>query len=184
MADILDEHQERSLLSLARETMRCLLSAQPLPSATALPEQDEPYGGAFVTLRNRGRLRGCMGRFHPEGSLAETVQTMALHVLDDPRFRRQPVTLDELPRLTIEISVLSAMERTTEPARLVPGTHGIYVRRGQHSGCFLPQVATEHHWNAEQLLSKCCELKAGLPADAWREPGTEVSLFTSHMISE
>ncbi len=67
---------------------------------------------------------------------------------------------------------------------MVPGEHGIIVRRGDRSGCFLPKVAGERGWSAEETLSNCCTMKAGLAADAWREPGTEVCLFTADAFDE
>ncbi len=59
------------------------------------------------------------------------------------------------------------------------GEHGIYVVRGPYSGCFLPEVATDQGWDAEQFLTQCCTGKAGLPPDAWRDKDTKVYLFTS-----
>jgi AMMECR1 domain-containing protein len=51
------------------------------------------------------------------------------------------------------------------------------------SGCFLPQVATEMGWDKIELLRRCCQGKAGLPPDAWKDPATEVSLFTAEAFS-
>jgi uncharacterized protein (TIGR00296 family) len=64
------------------------------------------------------------------------------------------------------------------------GTHGIYIRRGFASGCFLPQVATETGWSKEEFLSHCCAGKAGMPPNAWRDPRTEVYVFTAEIIEE
>jgi uncharacterized protein (TIGR00296 family) len=61
------------------------------------------------------------------------------------------------------------------------GVDGIYIKSGSLSGCFLPQVATETGWNKEEFLSYCCSHKAGLPADAWKQPDTEVYLFTAEV---
>ena len=180
----MDETEHRTLLKLARETIQAHLTRRPLPALPAIDIDAESFGGAFVTLKNAGRLRGCIGRFNPDTGLPETVQKMALAALGDPRFRDQPVTVEELPAITIEISVLSPMERTDDPLSLKPGVHGIHIRRGFSSGCFLPQVATEQGWNAEQFLSRCCAGKAGLPADAWKDPDTEVYLFTAEVFGE
>ena len=97
----------------------------------------------------------------------------------DPRFFADPITADELDQLDIEISVLSPLERTDEPLSLRLGVDGIYIKRGHTSGCFLPQVATETGWCKEEFLSYCCAHKAGLAHDAWRDPETEVYLFTA-----
>lgn len=178
------EQDKTSLLDLARRTIVAQLRSEALPSLPVLQEPPDEAGGAFVTLRSGHALRGCIGRFNPPGELAETVQEMAVSALGDPRFRHTPVRLDELAGLRIEISVLSPMVRTSHPLSLVPGVHGIYIRRGTRSGCFLPQVATEQRWGRETFLSNCCEHKAGLPADAWKSPDTEVYLFGSEVFEE
>lgn len=180
----MDGTRRQALLRLARETLRARLSRQSLPVLPELGPEPEEHGGVFVTLRNRGRLRGCIGEFRSGRNLGEAVQRTAVAVLGDPRFTDHPVSLRELPELTIEISVLSPMFRTDAPETLQPGVHGVYVRRGGRGGCFLPQVATEQGWDAHQLLSYCCAHKAGLPADAWKHPDTEVSLFTAEVLEE
>ncbi len=180
----MDWNQRQALLRLARETIQACLTSLPLPALPEIAIDAADFGGAFVTLKNAGRLRGCIGRFNPDTTLPETVQQMALSALDDPRFRDMPVTADELAQITIEISVLSPMERTDDPLSLELGVHGIHIRKGLRSGCFLPQVAPEQRWNTQQFLSRCCAGKAGLPPDAWKDPDTEVYLFTAEVFSE
>jgi AMMECR1 domain-containing protein len=53
------------------------------------------------------------------------------------------------------------------------------MEKGCASGCFLPRVATETGWNKEEFLSYCCAHKASLAADAWKDPKTEVYIFTA-----
>ncbi|MEP0841595.1 MAG: AmmeMemoRadiSam system protein A [Phycisphaerae bacterium] len=180
----MDDTTRRALLKLARDTLTASLAGNPLPALPELPGGDDEHGGVFVTLRNHGRLRGCIGEFRTDRNLAAAVQRMAEAVLSDPRFARCPVTLSEVPELSIEISVLSPMRRTQNPEQLVPGVHGVYVRHGRQAGCFLPQVALEQGWNARQLLDYCCAHKAGLPEDAWTRPDTEVYLFTAEILDE
>jgi len=180
----MDPADKHALLQLARETIRASLANDPLPEPPAIATADEPFGGAFVTIKNHGRLRGCIGRFGSEGNLPETVQRMAVASLNDPRFLNAPVRLDELDELDIEISILSSMTKTDDPMSLVPGVHGVHIRQGFQSGCFLPQVATEQKWDTEELLSRCCAGKAGLSADAWKSPETEVFLFTAEVFGE
>jgi AmmeMemoRadiSam system protein A len=180
----MDDTQRQTLLTFARETIRAQLNGEPLPPLPELDTDETGFGGAFVTLKNAGRLRGCIGRFNPDADLTETIQKMALAALTDPRFRSLPVTTDELGQITIEISVLSPMQRTNDPLSLELGVHGILIRRGFASGCFLPQVATEQRWTKEQFLSRCCAGKAGLAPDAWQEPDTEVHLFSAEVFGE
>ena len=99
----------------------------------------------------------------------------------DPRFFDNPLTVRDLAGLEIEISVLSPLERTNDPLKLRLGIDGIYIKRGYAAGCFLPQVAEETGWSKEEFLSHCCSHKAGLPPDAWKDPKTEVYLFTAEV---
>ena len=174
----MNEAQKKVLLKTARDTVEAVITGR----AVAKPESDDPelnaHCGCFVTLKNHGRLRGCIGRFTSESPLIELVTEMAkASATADPRFFSEPVRAGELKDMDIEISVLSELRQTEEPLSLRLGIDGIYIKRGCTSGCFLPQVATEAGWNKEQFLSYCCSHKAGLPADAWQDSETEVYLF-------
>lgn len=176
-----DQHIE--LLRVARMAISRELTGDPtaVTSELVFPTGS---GGAFVTLRRDGRLCGCMGTFRPKPSLVETVESVARTSCRDSRFKTEPVTSEELPRITLEVSVLGGLERVADPTVLRVGEHGIVVRRNQSSGCFLPQVATERGWSAEEFLEKCCSMKAGLPADAWKESATEIYIFTAEVFED
>lgn len=178
----MNDAQKRTLLAVARDTVEAVIKRQPTEKAESDdPELNAPCG-CFVTLKNHGRLRGCIGQFTSESPLIELVVEMAkASATSDPRFFADPITADELDQLDVEISVLSPLQRTDKPLDLRLGVDGIYIKRGGASGCFLPQVATETGWSKEQFLSYCCAHKAGLPADAWKEAETEVFLFTAEV---
>lgn len=180
----MDEQQRNRMLDLARKTIHAELAERPLPPLAPFGCQDVQHAGGFVTLKNRGRLRGCIGTFSPHGTLPQTIQEMAVTATHDPRFFSDPVTADELDQLQIEVSVLSPLQRVTDPLCLELGKHGIYMKRGAASGCFLPQVATEQQWDKQTFLSQCCQGKAGLPPNAWKDPATEVYLFTAEVFGE
>lgn len=178
----MDEAQRQNLLAIARETVKATVAGATPPA----PRSDDPIltacCGCFVTLKTRGRLRGCIGQFTSDRPLIELVVEMAeASASKDPRFFDHPLTVRDLGNLEIEISVLSPLERTNDPLSLRLGVDGIYIRRGYAAGCFLPQVATETGWSKEEFLSSCCSHKAGLPADAWKDPKTEVYLFTAEV---
>ena len=135
--------------------------------------------GCFVTLTNRGRLRGCIGTFQPHGPLGEMIVEMGQAAARDPRFPMDRITPAELDELSVEVSVLSELAETAEPEKLQIGRDGIYIASPGGSGCFLPEVATDMNWSAEEFLSHCCSGKAGLPTNAWQQPQTKVYLFTS-----
>ena len=141
--------------------------------------------GAFVTIKLKGRLRGCIGVFEGEKPLPETVADMAISAAArDPRFK--PVTCDELNSLTIEISVLSPMKRVdtnvNNPSAIEVGTHGLFVVKGSKRGVLLPQVAIEHGFDRETFLNETC-LKAGLSPGDWRD-GAEVYTFEAEVFKE
>ena len=176
----MNEAQKQTLLAVARDTVEAVIIGE----AIRKPESDDPelgaHCGCFVTLKNQGRLRGCIGQFTSEVPLIELVVEMAkASATGDPRFLADPITEAELDQLDVEISVLSPLERTNEPLSLRLGIDGIYIKRGSASGCFLPQVATETGWSKEEFLSYCCAHKAGLSPDAWKDMETEVYLFTA-----
>jgi len=180
----LSTQQRRTLLAIARKAVE----AEVAGGAGEPEEPNDPVlaqaRGAFVTLHVRRQLRGCIGTFHAAKPLYQTVHEMAIQAVHDPRFVYQPLTRAELGQLDIEISVLSPLQRTNDPLSLELGVHGIYVKRGFQAGCFLPQVAAEMNWSKEEFLSYCCSHKAGLAADAWKDPQTEVYLFTAEVFSE
>lgn len=131
--------------------------------------------GAFVTLKRNGHLRGCIGNLVGAGPLFKTVWNMAqAAAFQDPRFN--PLTPAELDGLSIEISILGPLEPCPDPQLVEIGRHGLIMRRGGNQGLLLPQVPMEWGWDCEQFLAQTCR-KAGLPAQAWREPGTEIYWF-------
>jgi len=141
--------------------------------------------GAFVTITARGALRGCIGHITADRELGTVVPEMTVAAAqDDPRF--PPVEPDELPDLALEISVLTEaapLEPPVDPARIVVGRDGVMVRRGRNVALLLPQVALDHQWGVDALLAATCR-KAGLPAEAWREPGTELFTFQADVFGE
>ncbi len=176
----MNESQKQALLKVARDTVEAVITAKPLPKVEADDPEMNAKCGCFVTLKNHEQLRGCIGQFVSDRPLIELIVEMAeSSATRDPRFLADPITADELGDLDIEISVLSPLKKTSDPLSLRLGVDGIYIKRGPLSGCFLPQVATETGWDAEQFLSYCCSHKAGLDADAWKDPKTEVYLFTA-----
>lgn len=176
------EHR-RQLLTFARQTA-CGILGTSEPIAPERPVIEGRFGGVFVTFWNGKTLRGCVGTFASTDDIASAVADMTRASLHDSRFAAHPIDLDELPSLTIELSVLSDPQPMRDSTSLIPGLHGVIVRRGERTGCFLPKVAVDRGWSAEEFLSKCCSMKAELPENAWRDTETEVQLFQADVISE
>lgn len=143
------------------------LACAPPPPAPDDPELAAKRG-VFVTLRKAAELRGCMGCFRSDLALCEAVCEMAeSSAFRDPRFA--PVAPDELAHLKLSISVLSDLSPIASPQDLAVGRHGILVRKGARSGTYLPQVAREMSWTAEEMVRHCSEEKAGLGPEGWRD---------------
>lgn len=180
----LTEHHHRLLLDVARWSIRAALGMGRARDMAGMPERNDPAvnqpAGCFVTLhelRTRA-LRGCIGRMEATSPLIRTVHEMAASVLDDPRFVNRRVTPEDLPKLEIEISVVSPMRPAAGVLRFDPPSDGLYLEIEGRTGCFLPQVARETGWSREQLLARLCAEKMGLDRDAWRWPGARLRLFS------
>jgi AmmeMemoRadiSam system protein B/AmmeMemoRadiSam system protein A len=135
--------------------------------------------GGFVTLKKNGALRGCIGYIEAYKPLYQTVREMArAAAFNDPRF--PPLRAAEWPAVTVEISVLTPLQRISDPGFIEVGKHGILLRNGPSSGLLLPQVAVEYSWEREEFLNHTC-LKAGLRGDCWRHPETEIFIFSAEI---
>jgi AmmeMemoRadiSam system protein A len=173
-----------ALVDLARATLVAHLAGRPLPPAPAVPGA-LLHRGAFVTLTERGTLRGCIGHIAADRALGGVVRDMTVAAAeDDPRFA--PVARDELESVALEISVLSTPQRLgppVDPTHVAVGRDGLIVRRGGKIGLLLPQVAPEHQWGPEAFLAAACR-KAGLTPEAWHADTTEVFTFQADVFGE
>ncbi len=174
----LGESERNLLLGLARATVEATSRHErPGPEPGGLTAALREPGAAFVTLRERGDLRGCIGMLAYDRPLWRNVMDSAVAAArDDPRFR--PVRPEELPDLDIEISVLEPPRRIADVREFVAGKHGIVIEQGMCRGLLLPQVATEMGWDEAQMLAAVCH-KAGLPAGAWRDRASRLYVFES-----
>jgi len=175
--------EKKTLLTLARRSLEACVTGKPLvTSDLALTDALKQKRGAFVTLEIGQNLRGCIGYVEAIKPLWQTVVENARNAAqEDPRF--QPVTPPELPKIHIEISAMTPLERITDVNKIVVGKHGIMLTRGFYRGLLLPQVATEYGWNRDEFLMHTCE-KAGLPDDAWKDPATKIEVFSADVFGE
>lgn len=150
---------------------RCAIERH-LAGETRLQIEDEPRlkarGASFVTLTMNGELRGCIGSIRPQRPLGEDLITNAIAAATaDPRF--PAVKADELPRLRVEVSVLSEpefLDFADESAlcdSLRPGVDGLILFAGCRNATFLPQVWAQLPDPAMFLAA--LKQKAGLAPD-------------------
>jgi AmmeMemoRadiSam system protein A len=170
------------LLELARKTVDEVVRNKRLPEidAAGVPESLKELRACFVTLTERGELRGCIGSIFPREPLWQAVIARARSAAtEDPRF--PPVAPAELGELEIEVSVLTVPGRLEYDspeellARLRPGVDGVVLVVGRRQATYLPQV-WEKLPDRETFLSHLSE-KAGLPSSAWRSPEATILVY-------
>jgi AmmeMemoRadiSam system protein A len=181
MNEPLTPDEERSLLRLARRALEHYFETRRHLEASIKDPRLTEKRGAFVTLKVKGELRGCIGYPLPLKPLAETVIEMAVAAASED-FRFEPLTREELDGTTIEISVLSLPEPLKNTEEVVVGRHGIIVSKGMNRGLLLPQVPLEHGWDRETYLRHGC-LKAGIGPEEWKK-GARIEVFTAQVFSE
>lgn len=179
---MMTDNAAQVLLNIARTAIEHELDQRPYSPAPREEQLLNERAGCFVTLKINEQLRGCIGNFQSRRPLYQEVALMAVAAASqDPRF--PPLTKPELDLVRIEITVLSPLEKISGPADITIGRHGIYLEHGVNRGVLLPQVATEHHWNALTFLRQTCN-KAGLSADMWQDPDAEIYRFSGEIIVE
>jgi AmmeMemoRadiSam system protein A/AmmeMemoRadiSam system protein B len=173
--------QREALLALARETIAAYLTDETIPDYASDDPLMNRRSGGFVTLKEQGELRGCIGHTRGDRPLYQVVQQMAVAAAtQDPRF--SPLTADELGAVAVEISILSPLRRVTDLEQVEVGTHGLMIFAGGQQGLLLPQVPVEQGWDQEEYLDNLC-FKAGLPAGCWQE-GAAIYSFTAVVFGE
>ncbi|MCX5813227.1 MAG: AmmeMemoRadiSam system protein A [Proteobacteria bacterium] len=172
----ISEEEKADLKRLARNAIEAVLFGKQ-GEAAHISERLKEKGGAFVTIKKKGDLRGCIGYIHATLPICDTVREAAIQAaFHDPRF--DPVDLKEWKDIDIEISVLTPMKKIEDTAEIEVGIHGLYIQKGYHSGLLLPQVATEHNWDRMTFLEHTC-YKAGLQKDAWKSKDTYIHIFSA-----
>jgi len=185
-AGALTKKEQAILLDVAHRAIPFALEKDRVPALKDLgvevPERLMRPQGVFVTLRTKdGDLRGCIGQIFPRAPLAEAVVSTAVGAaLRDNRFF--PVTEDEWPGLTMEISVLTPPEPVASWKDIHLGRDGMVLRKAGRSAVFLPQVAPEQGWDIEQTLTRLA-IKAGLGPDQWRK-GASFLVFQAQVFGE
>ena len=178
----LNDKEKQILLAIARKAVE-----NQVRTGTPYIEPREEMAlnvrsGCFVSIRQAGKLRGCIGNFQSELPLFREVAEMAAaSAMKDPRF--YPMKEEDLSNFTLEISVLSPLRKIEDIGEIEVGRHGIYLEKGFYRGVLLPQVAIEYGWDRETFLSQTC-VKAGLPTEAWSSDDTEIYVFSAEIFHE
>src|SRR6185369_17857022 len=181
MSDFLTKKEQKELLKIARKTIVDHVSNRTAPVIVTTSPGLNLHSGCFVTVKQKGELRGCIGNFVSDQPLYLLVQEMAVSAATrDPRF--YPMKPADLADFTLDISVLSPLEKAASVEEIKVGVHGIYIVKGSYRGVLLPQVATEYRWDRDQFLQHTC-IKAGLPKDAWQKE-CDIYIFSAQVFGE
>lgn len=185
----LSADDRKILLGLARQAIHCEVRGR--GEMLDPPNADEgslnQIASCFVTLKHRGRLRGCIGHLEAQIPLWQAVcENARSAAVRDPRF--DPVRVDELAELEIEISVLSepSSVEIESPADLLailrPGIDGVILEAEGRRATFLPQVWEKVASSIEFL--EHLALKACNNPDAWKHPDTRVWIYNAESFGE
>ncbi len=178
---LLNEKQKKTLKEIAKKSVYQFVKNKTVPEFKIKDPLLNKNVGAFVTLKKQGQLRGCIGRFSPtKKPLFQVVQDMAIAASSyDKRF--QPVSASELSQLSYEISVLSPMQEVDSLNEIILGKHGVFIKKDNKSGVFLPQVAVDNNWGINKFMSQLCLQKAGLSKDCYKDKDLTIKVFNAQV---
>ncbi len=176
----MEPQTKKNILKLARQVLENELQGYHHDlSSFNDPELDEKRG-IFVSLHMKGKLRGCIGRLEAHNSIFDNVIDLSkAAAFEDHRFKN--LTLKELPKVKIEVSVLTVPKKIDgltsyeKIKKIKPKKDGVILSAGHRNATFLPQV-----WDAvpirEDFISDLCR-KAGLAPDYWENNDIDLSVY-------
>ena len=176
--------EKKILIEVARKSIDIKLNSNKSIDLKSLSKKYEIFNkkyGVFVTLKINQKLRGCIGNIIGYLPLIEGVYNLAQSsAFEDPRFNK--LTLEELDKIKIEITILSELIEVKKIEEIKIGRDGLYLKLGLNSGVFLPQVPVEQNWDLSEYLNQL-SYKAGLTPNCYKE-NYELSRFEGLIIQE
>ncbi|MBI9065141.1 MAG: AmmeMemoRadiSam system protein B [Marinilabiliaceae bacterium] len=176
----LSDSDKETILCLVENELRDCFGLEQKPVDDTISVLKQTQAGAFVSIYNENKLRGCLGRFGSSSPLGHIIKEMAYAAATrDQRF--EPIKKEEFPNLRYEISVLTPHRKIKSIDEIILGKHGIYVEKDERHGVFLPQVAVKTGWTVEEYLGHCAKDKAHMGWDGWRD--ADIYVFEAIIIS-
>jgi len=177
------EQEKEMLIAMAKNSIKEAILGVATEGTTPdfKSEALNAQNGVFVSVYVNGQLRGCLGRFNNTEPLWQAVKQLAVSAAtEDSRF--DEITAEELDLLSVEISVLTPLQKIKSSKEIQLGKHGIFIKKGTNNGVFLPQVADNYHWTVEEFLGHCARDKAKIGWDGWRE--AEIYIFEATIFGD
>ena len=133
---------EDPYVQLARKTVESYILHRTRPEIPddLPPEMTSRRAGAFVSIHEHGKLRGCIGTISAvQDNLAQEIIENAISASTrDPRF--DAIRADELPWLEISVDGLGDAEPVKSKAELDVRRYGVIVTKGRKRGLLLPDL--------------------------------------------
>ena len=142
--------QKKLLLQIAKDAILGRFNHKNINRDKLIKENPElkEDGAVFVTLKQHGNLRGCIGSIIAHRSLLDDlIYNAQAAAFSDPRFT--PLREDELQQTDIEISLLTPYQeleyinRDDLKKKIRPNIDGVILKLGSYQATFLPQVWEE-----------------------------------------
>lgn len=156
------EKQPHSIVKLAKEAVESYVSEGRVPSPRRLTKEMKDRAGVFVSIKEHGELRGCIGTSEPtQANVAEEIVANAISsATKDPRFT--PIRATDLDDLEYSVDVLTAPEPIVDTDLLDPRKYGVIVQCGHRRGLLLPDL--EGVDSVDQQI-EICRAKAGISSE-------------------
>jgi MEMO1 family protein len=183
------DFEKNYMLKLARDTLTFFLQTKKLLNIqeSKITEKLLKNRACFTTLTINHELRGCVGNLVANNKLYKSIQENIIHAaIHDTRFN--PVSIEELKKIKIEISVLTKPKAlvydSTESLlnQLKPHIHGVILENKSRSSTYLPQV-WEYFTDKQDFLESLCE-KGGMPSDCWKDKSTKIQTYKALIFTE
>ena len=177
----LTRDEKRQILGFVRGVISAAYAGGGDPETPQVPCLAEK-GACFVTLRENGEVRGCIGSLEPFETLADNLRRNAENAASsDPAF--PPLEADELAFTTIEVGLIDPPRRLAAPEEADLEREGLLIVSGGKRAVFLPRVIRERRWSMAEAWENLAR-KAGLAPDAWRQKTAELYAFGIESFSE
>ena len=162
-----NKEENHPLVVLARRAIESSLAGEPFQAPGNVNDFEVP-AGAFVSIKKKGQLRGCIGTIQPVHStlIQEVANNAVAAATRDPRF--PPLTEEELREVVISVDVLTNPEPVSGPDELEPAKYGVIVQSGHRRGVLLPDLPGVASVDQQVAIARS---KAGI------EPFEPVQLF-------
>jgi len=187
---ILDPISGQAAVIVARRSLELFVREEEYfqPDLTSLPQILQKLGMSFVTLTNRGLLRGCIGHTEPSYPLAIDIARNVAAASRD--FRFTPVSVDELADIRLEVTVLTPFQEVSYTdfddlsGKLRPGIDGVMLSFERKRALLLPQVW--HRLPDTTQFLEAIARKAGINnRELWAQPpSVKVEVFQAQHFAE